>query len=124
MKFRKTPADKRSSYTFRFNDGSTFTVQPGEDGVTEADIRMLHSFDDAEVYNNLKNSRPELTKEEKAAKRAWESAHPGEKYQRNWNLSYDYFQKENDENMPPTKATLPWNQVRQWNRKKKARGRC
>lgn len=90
MKIRRTPTDKRSTYTFHFNDGTSVTLRPGENGVTEADIKSLHSMDDAEVYNNLKNSRPELSKEEKAAKKAWEAEHPGEKYPRNWNLSLDY----------------------------------
>lgn len=90
MKIRRTPMEKRGTYTFHFDDGTIFTVRPGKDGVTEADIRTLHSLDDAEVYNNLKNSRPELTKEEKERKRAWEAEHPGEKYPRNWNLSLDY----------------------------------
>lgn len=34
-------------------------IKPGENGVTEMDIKMLHSLDDSEVYFNLKNVRPE-----------------------------------------------------------------
>lgn len=90
MKFRKTRNDNRSTYTFRFGDGTSVTLCPGENGVTEADIRVLHSLDDAEVYSNIKNSRPALTEAEKAAKKEWESAHPGEQYPANWNLSFDY----------------------------------
>lgn len=46
-------------------------IKPGENGVTEMDIKMLHSMDDSEVYYNLKNARPERTKEEKADIEKW-----------------------------------------------------
>lgn len=90
MRFKKTRWDKRGTYTFDFDDGTRMMIRPGEDEVTEADIKLLHSMDDAEVYNNIKNSRPQLTEEEKAEKKRWEEAHPGEKYPMNWNLSLDY----------------------------------
>lgn len=90
MKFKKTRSDKRGTYTFYFDDGSSATIRPGEDGVTEADIKILHSLDDAEVYNNIKNSRPSMTAVEKEEKKKWEAEHPGEKYPVNWNLSFDY----------------------------------
>ena len=80
MKTKKTRWDKRGAYTFQFNDGTSVTLRPGEDGVTEADIKVLHSLDDAEVYNNIKNSRPPMTGAEKAAKKQWEAEHPGERY--------------------------------------------
>lgn len=90
MKTKKTRWDKRGTYTFQFDDGTSITLRPGEDGVTEADIKVLHSLDDAEVYNNLKNSRPPMTAAQKAEKKRWESEHPGEQYPANWNLSLDY----------------------------------
>lgn len=90
MRFKKTSRDKRGVYTFDFADGTKLTVRPGEDEVTEADIKLLHSMDDAEVYNNIKNARPPMTDEEKARKKEWEAKHPGEKYPMNWNLSLDY----------------------------------
>ena len=46
MKRKKTKWDKRGTYTFQFNDGTSITLRPGEDVVTEADIKNLHSYDD------------------------------------------------------------------------------
>jgi RNA polymerase sigma factor (sigma-70 family) len=77
--------DGRGGYRTVYN-----VIKPGEDGVTEVEIKSLHSMDDAEVYNNLKNIRPQMTEEEKAAKKQWEKEHPGEKYEVLWNASLDY----------------------------------
>ena len=74
MRIHKTNQKDRSVYnyktTVRTEKGEyvekTMTLKPGEYGVTELDIKMLHSMDDSEVYYNLKNARPERTKEEKA----------------------------------------------------------
>ena len=75
MKFRKTNTAKRGTYTYTFTgaDGNEerVTLRPEEDGVTEADIKMLHSLDDSEVYYNLKNLKPEKTAEETAAIKDW-----------------------------------------------------
>lgn len=79
MKIRKTNKKDRSVYnyktTVRTEKGEyvekTMTLKPGEYGVTELDIKMLHSMDDSEVYYNLKNVRPERTKEEKAEIEKW-----------------------------------------------------
>lgn len=75
---------------YEANTGEKFEMKPGENGITEADIKLLHSMDDAEVYNNIKNSRPPMTAKEKAEKKRWEADHPGETYPANWNLSLDY----------------------------------
>lgn len=120
MKIRKTNTAKRETYTYTFTgaDGNEerLILRPGENGVTEADIKMLHSLDDSEVYYNLKNIRPEKTTEEKAAVNAWkeeyikkETAYSGyaptddevedavrEQFPRNYNLSFDYDFGEND----------------------------
>ena len=37
-----------------------------------------------------------MTDTQKAEKRDWEEAHPGEKYMKNWNLSLDYLSADDD----------------------------
>ena len=75
MRLRKTRQEERTTYTYTFTnaDGKEeiVTLKPGENGVTEADIKMLHSFDDSEVYYNLKNLKPKRTEEEKAEIEKW-----------------------------------------------------
>lgn len=79
MKICKTRIDERSIYRYPVDvaDGKEgyrtecITIRPGEDGVTEADIKTLHSLDDSEVYYNNKNLRPEKTEEEKATMESW-----------------------------------------------------
>ena len=79
MRIHKTNQKDRSVYnyktTVRTEKGEyvekTITLKPGENGVTELDIKMLHSFDDSEVYNNLKNARPKRTEKEKAEIEKW-----------------------------------------------------
>lgn len=85
-------------------------IKPGENGVTELDIKMLHSMDDSEVYYNLKNVRPERTKEEKSEIEKWKQKFVGDfkerhgyepnkyiiedavkdAFPRNYNLSLDF----------------------------------
>lgn len=71
MKIHKTRNDERETYIYRFSDGTKVELNPGEDGVTEVDIKKLHALDDSEVYYNKKNLRPERTKEEKVEIDAW-----------------------------------------------------
>ena len=79
MRIRKTRQDERGVYQYSFQvrtengeyETNTVVLKPGENGVTKLDIKMLHSMDDSEVYYNLKNARPERTKEEKAAIEVW-----------------------------------------------------
>lgn len=86
MKIRKTNKKDRGVYKYttteRTEKGAyvekTITLKPGENGVTELDIKMLHSFDDSEVYYNLKNVRPERTKEEKAEIEKWKQKFVGD----------------------------------------------
>ena len=79
MRIYKTNKNERGVYKYttteRTEKGAyiekTITLKPGENGVTELDIKMLHSMDDSEVYYNLKNIRPERTEEEKAEIEKW-----------------------------------------------------
>lgn len=114
MKFYKTSSKKRDTYTYTFTgiDGreEKIVLRPGENGVTEADIKTLHALDDSEVYYNNKNSRPERRPEEKAEIKEWankfieeETARRGEaqseyeiayrveeRFPKNYNLSLEY----------------------------------
>lgn len=118
MRTRKTNSNDRATYKYtscvRNEDGSyseeTIEIKPGENGVTEADIKMLHSMDDSEVYYNNKNLRPTRTVEEKSEIEAWKeeyirlfkskhSYEPNkddveyaaeERFPRNYNLSLDF----------------------------------
>lgn len=96
-KIRKTPTKQRGTYTYVTAEGCKIVLRPGEDEVTEVHIKMLHSMDDSEVYNNIKNARPEPSEAEKQQMREWEEQHPGEKAPRNWNLSIDALLTEEDD---------------------------
>ena len=105
MRVKKTRQSDRGVYRYPVqvevgngNYKTTYNViKPGEDGVTEVMIKSLHAMDDHEVYLNTKNGHPPMTEEQKAAKKEWEEAHPGEKYTMNWNLSLDYIAGDEDE---------------------------
>lgn len=118
MRTRKTNSNDRATYKYtscvRNEDGSyseeTIEIKPGENGVTQADIKMLHSMDDSEVYYNNKNLRPTRTVEEKAEIKAWKKQYiqqfkakhgyepnkddveyaAEEHFPRNYNLSLDF----------------------------------
>lgn len=99
MRTRKTNSNDRATYKYtscvRNEDGSyseeTIEIKPGENGVTEADIKMLHSMDDSEVYYNNKNLRPARTAEEKAEIKAWK-----EEYIQHFNLKHGYEPNKDD----------------------------
>jgi len=42
----RTPKDKRAVYIYKSRTGEKFTLRPGEDGITSADINNLHELDD------------------------------------------------------------------------------
>ncbi|MDU5378190.1 sigma factor-like helix-turn-helix DNA-binding protein, partial [Peptoniphilus lacydonensis] len=123
MKIRKTRNDERETYIYRFSDGTKVELNPGEDGVTEVDIKKLHALDDSEVYYNNKNLRPEKTEEEKAEIEEWklnfittfrerhgyepiEDIVKGaveERFPKNYNLSLDF---DNDGDIDPDKRLI------------------
>lgn len=118
MKTRKTSSNNRTTYKYTYfvpnksggYDEKTLEIKPGENGVTVADIKMLHSMDDSEVYYNNKNLRPGRTAEEKAESKAWKKQYiqqfkakhgyepnkddveyaAEEHFPRNYNLSLDF----------------------------------
>lgn len=118
MKTRKTSSNNRTTYKYTYfvpnksggYDEKTLEIKPGENGVTVADIKMLHSMDDSEVYYNNKNLRPNRTAEEKAESKAWKKQYiqqfkakhgyepnkddveyaAEEHFPRNYNLSLDF----------------------------------
>ena len=124
MRLIKTKQTERTTYTYTFTDtdekGKPFirkqTLRPGEDGVTEMDIKMLHSMDDHEVYINIKNLRPEMTDKEKVEQAAWIEwfksdflikygyeptnddikAAVSERYPKNWVMSLNQFESDDD----------------------------
>ena len=109
MRIHKTKKEDRKVYKYKTARG-IIVIKPGENDVTEIDIKLLHSQDDSEVYNNLKNLRPGRTKEEKAANKEWQKSfienfkrehgyEPNkdivndaveEEFPRNYNLSLDF----------------------------------
>ncbi|PKY96557.1 RNA polymerase sigma factor [Gardnerella vaginalis] len=99
MRTRKTNSNDRATYKYtscvRNEDGSyseeTIEIKPGENGVTVADIKMLHAEDDSEVYYNNKNLRPARTAEEKAEIEAWK-----EKYIKRFEERYGYKPNKDD----------------------------
>ena len=83
----KTQLFISGNYVYRFNDGTVSVIAEGSEA--EVWIQSLHSRDDAEVYNNIKNSRPQLEAWQKKALEEWKAQHPGEEPEKNWNLSMD-----------------------------------
>ncbi|MEG2935543.1 MAG: sigma-70 family RNA polymerase sigma factor [Clostridium sp.] len=79
MRFRKTRQEKRKDYSYQINVQvgadkwvtKVDTIRPGENGVTEVNIKTLYSLEDSEVYYNNKNMRPAKSEEEKAAIKAF-----------------------------------------------------
>lgn len=110
MRTRKTNSNDRATYKYtscvRNEDGSyseeTIEIKPGENGVTEADIKMLHSMDDSEVYYNNKNLRPGRTAEEKAESKAWK-----EKYVKRFEERHGYKPNKDDVDYAANKHFLP-----------------
>lgn len=71
MKLHKTRWNQRETYKYYDADGKlVIELKPGENDVTEADIRTLHLLDDKEVRSNLKYRHGDL-KEQKALAEKW-----------------------------------------------------
>jgi len=51
----KTSKKNRTNYIYYTAEGTKFAICPGENGVTEADIELLHSMDDVEVDEQRRN---------------------------------------------------------------------
>ncbi|MBQ2967939.1 MAG: sigma-70 family RNA polymerase sigma factor [Clostridia bacterium] len=122
MKFHKTPRSKRSTYTYEVYDSDgtrlpSIVIRPGEEGVTEVDIKALHALDDSEVYYNLKASKPGTDTELKNKREEWReqyieefikqygySPHPkdvedavNERFPKNWTESLEKLQESSDD---------------------------
>lgn len=71
MKFKKEVAEKRNVYVYNYTNEEGklvhITLEEGKDDVTAEHIKLLHALDDAEVYNNIKNSKPSIQEWEKPA---------------------------------------------------------
>lgn len=91
MIYKKTPSTQRDTYTYKFTgeDGKLQVVKlvAGVNGVTADSIKILHAMDDAEVYNNIKNSKPQTEDWQKAVIEKWKMQHPGAEIEKNWNMS-------------------------------------
>lgn len=87
MLFRKTPANERGNYKYHTATGKTFVITPEQVGAEN--IQLLHASDDAIVYNNIKNSRPQIQAWQKPVIEQWKKDHPDEELPKNWNISMD-----------------------------------
>ncbi|MFN2925378.1 hypothetical protein ACKX2L_00445 [Lachnospiraceae bacterium YH-ros2228] len=71
MKLHKTRRNQRETYKYYDANGKlVIELKPGENDVTEADIRTLHLLDDSEVRSNLKYLHGNQ-KEQKAMVEKW-----------------------------------------------------
>lgn len=71
MKLHKTRRNQRETYKYYDANGKlTDEVKPGEKGVTEVTISILHHMDDSEVRSNLKYLHGDQ-KEQKARTEKW-----------------------------------------------------
>lgn len=74
MRFHKAFKSERSVYTYVFTNNDRtqkVVIKPGEKGVTEVNIKMLHYMDDYEVERNIATHREEITPEKKKEIKLW-----------------------------------------------------
>lgn len=111
-KLMKTPmAQRKTIKYYRYHEDciEVTEIEPGDEGVTEEDIRRFYSAEDHEVYENLKARRPQRTAEEKQRIADWKTdyirrfraehgyePHPtdvedaaDERFPKNWSASLD-----------------------------------
>ncbi|MGN0363978.1 MAG: hypothetical protein ACI4ET_14220 [Bilifractor sp.] len=70
MKLHKTRRNQRETYKYFDESGNVICeIKPGEKGVTEANISILHLMDDAEVRSNLKYRHGDLKEQKKLAEK-------------------------------------------------------
>lgn len=116
----KTPWKKRKTikyYRYHKDCIEVIEIEPGDEGVTEEDIRRFYSVEDHEVYENLKARRPKRTDEDKKRIADWKAdyvrsfteqygyePHPAdvdmaaaEAFPKNWLASLDEIMEEDDE---------------------------
>lgn len=73
-KLMKTPmAQRKTIKYYRYHEDciEVTEIEPGDEGVTEEDIRRFYAAEDSEVYYNLKARRPQRTNEDKQRIAAW-----------------------------------------------------
>lgn len=75
-KLMKTPmAQRKTIKYYRYHEDciEVTEIEPGDEGVTEEDIRRFYAAEDHEVYENLKARRPQRTAEEKQLIAEWKA---------------------------------------------------
>lgn len=75
-KLMKTPMVQRKTIKYyRYHEDciEVTEIEPGDEGVTEEDIRRFYAAEDSEVYYNLKARRPQRTAEEKQRIADWKA---------------------------------------------------
>lgn len=75
-KLMKTPmAQRKTIRYYRYHEDciEVTEIEPGDEGVTEEDIRRFYAAEDHEVYMNLKARRPQRTDEEKQRIAEWKA---------------------------------------------------
>lgn len=111
-KLMKTPmAQRKTIKYYRYHEDciEVTEIEPGDEGVTEEDIRRFYAAEDSEVYYNLKARRPQRSAEEKVEIERWKAdyirkfkaehgyePHPAdvnaatdERFPKNWSASLD-----------------------------------
>jgi hypothetical protein len=84
----KTPWGKRKTIRYyRYHEDciEVTEIEPGDESVTEEDIRHFYSAEDSEVYYNLKARRPQRTDEDKKHIAEWKAD-----YIRKFKAAYGY----------------------------------